>query len=484
MKRQTITPLMLTLVSGASLAIAPVATAQVFSPTQDDLLNVMDVTVDFGGGGSLFDASLDGDGVLYDMDFAPGTDDISRVVLENNSPSFTDLAGFSAFDIIFEPQTFGLGVKTFLRTGDTGFFESNNGNIQQVSVDTPTRVELDLAGIPDLNDVRGFGIQIFDPSNGTSFATLAKATPAGPRPIVVEDRIFSFETGLENWGPSFQGFTSHALNTNPALASHGSQSLEINRTDADTAFSWGTEFYLNTDPENDDLAATDERPIVNATIEEVEEFAEQFEGPSRLAFDVVIDPSLLTMDPDRDETDPFYGFNIFLNDASGAFWQGDQQFTGGVIDFSLMEPQVFTFETGLSALMAAGTGADPNNPEFTMFTDGTDVLRMGISTNTNMLGPVFLDNIRLITEVFSVPGDADGDGDVDAFDLGLWQTQFGQTGEGLSADFDMDGDVDAFDLGIWQINFGTGVGAAVPEPASVAMIGAGLLMVVGRRRRA
>jgi len=74
----------------------------------------------------------------------------------------------------------------------------------------------------------------------------------------------------------------------------------------------------------------------------------------------------------------------------------------------------------------------------------------------------------------AVPGDADGDGDVDAFDLGLWQTQFGMTGEGLSADFDMDGDVDAFDLGIWQINFGTGVDALVPEPATLALLALGL----------
>ncbi len=84
----------------------------------------------------------------------------------------------------------------------------------------------------------------------------------------------------------------------------------------------------------------------------------------------------------------------------------------------------------------------------------------------------------------ALPGDADGDGDVDAFDLGLWQTQFGETGDGLSADFDADGDVDAFDLGIWQINFGTGVGAAVPEPATVGLLAAGgLVTLAGRRRR-
>ncbi len=85
----------------------------------------------------------------------------------------------------------------------------------------------------------------------------------------------------------------------------------------------------------------------------------------------------------------------------------------------------------------------------------------------------------------TLPGDADGDGDVDAFDLGIWQTQFGEVGEGLSADFDRDDDVDGFDLGLWQSNFGTGTGnSAVPEPVSIApmLIGLAALWRNVRRR--
>ncbi len=99
---------------------------------------------------------------------------------------------------------------------------------------------------------------------------------------------------------------------------------------------------------------------------------------------------------------------------------------------------------------------------------------------------IFFDKFEIFAEdptMQTVPGDADGDGDVDAFDLGIWQTQFGMTGDGLTADFDGDGDVDAFDLGLWQTNFGTGVsGAAVPEPASLGLALLGLASIVRRRR--
>jgi len=83
-----------------------------------------------------------------------------------------------------------------------------------------------------------------------------------------------------------------------------------------------------------------------------------------------------------------------------------------------------------------------------------------------------------VTDAEPVPGDADGDGDVDAFDLGIWQTQFGMEGDDLSADFDMDGDVDGFDLGLWQTNFGAGVDdSAVPEPATLALLAVGCVAI-------
>ncbi len=96
------------------------------------------------------------------------------------------------------------------------------------------------------------------------------------------------------------------------------------------------------------------------------------------------------------------------------------------------------------------------------------------------------DRERLVREILGTQfGDFDVDGDVDAFDLGIWQTGFGTTEDAsvLDGDADGDGDVDAFDLGIWQTGFGFGQeGAAVPEPATIALLGAGV-MWLGRRRR-
>ncbi len=80
-------------------------------------------------------------------------------------------------------------------------------------------------------------------------------------------------------------------------------------------------------------------------------------------------------------------------------------------------------------------------------------------------------------------GDFDGDGDVDAFDLGIWQTGFGTTYAATAdrGDADYDGDVDAFDLGIWQTAFdGSAAVPAAPEPAVAGVLLAGLLTATRR----
>jgi hypothetical protein len=80
--------------------------------------------------------------------------------------------------------------------------------------------------------------------------------------------------------------------------------------------------------------------------------------------------------------------------------------------------------------------------------------------------------ITFIGDVEPIPGDFNGDGQVDDADLAQWESDFGTT-------------LDGADLLVWQANYGTGVAAAgaVPEPTAAALAGLVLALSAARRRR-
>jgi hypothetical protein len=133
------------------------------------------------------------------------------------------------------------------------------------------------------------------------------------------------------------------------------------------------------------------------------------------------------------------------------------------------------------------------------FVDGVEALRDEIKTTDtgfDVLGPpassfnyiafrnavgdfdYVLDNLKV--EVFGSnaeeeTGDFDGDGDVDGRDFLLWQR--GGSPNALSAG----------DLALWQAQYGTNpplsAVRAVPEPASLSVLGLGLVLLAGVRKR-
>ena len=88
-------------------------------------------------------------------------------------------------------------------------------------------------------------------------------------------------------------------------------------------------------------------------------------------------------------------------------------------------------------------------------------------------------------------GDADGDGDVDAFDIAAVAQNFGNTGAAdgsLLGDADHDGDVDAFDITAVEQNFGNKLPGSLsaitaPEPTSLTLLSAAGCLLTRRRRR-
>ena len=83
-----------------------------------------------------------------------------------------------------------------------------------------------------------------------------------------------------------------------------------------------------------------------------------------------------------------------------------------------------------------------------------------------------------IAQSATLPGDADGDGDVDFTDYQILEGEFGENGTGpYAADFNNNNAVDFADYQILEGNFAT----SMPEPATLGMLLLGGLALLRRR---
>jgi hypothetical protein len=445
------------------------------------------------------------------------------VVLANNSFN-VDLTGYDRFDILFQTETLPeMKVKTYINTGSSGFFQSELISSYDDDFEA-TRITIDLTNVPDLDDVRGFGIQMLVPGSPTAFAQTALVQTAPPyveTTMVEVLHIDSFERTALASGAAGDGWSHFGFVPGPTESDTTFVSTTVGATDGTYAaklvragnvtspFKWSIErVWTSTDdgrpvPADADNDDPDDTAVPIITQAEVEMVAEAFNEATHLAFDVTYD----TADFAADAT--YAELAVVINDASGAWYQkGDI----AIVNPQFLEPGLTTIsvELPLSALISASSssavpvgtpfdgvfmgGPDPNDPEGEPLPP-TDLIVLGFATsignasNQSVVGAAIIDNLRLLKQVVvpDLPGDLDNDGFVGITDLNIVLSAWNQNvpaGDFAGGDPSGDGFVGIEDLNVVLSNWNSGTppAVAVPEPTTLAMVMLGGAATFSRRR--
>jgi len=175
------------------------------------------------------------------------------------------------------------------------------------------------------------------------------------------------------------------------------------------------------------------------------------------------------------------------DDIGGNFNAGNYQGTGddAIQGIGMVDVDELGVDLGVPALL--GT----LSTEEGLTEEDFRVMIVGLLDET---GDDYFDARRIVPTLEAIPfgaallmGDANRDGQVSAGDYASVQANFGNTGAPndplLFGDANMDGAVSAGDYASVQANFGNTLGAAIPEPVTMSLLGLGGLAMLRRRRR-
>jgi len=167
-----------------------------------------------------------------------------------------------------------------------------------------------------------------------------------------------------------------------------------------------------------------------------------------------------------------------LSSATAASWDGSV-----IVGRSCGDAFIWTEETGMRSLKSVLTGLGVDITGWNPYEvrdiswDGRVLTGWGNTPRTSDSEAW----VAILRDPDPVPGDTNGDGDIDIVDLNNVRNHFGESEGPIAGDaYPFDGVVDIGDLNLVRNNFGGVIPFPVPEPSSLILAVTAILLIAGR----